>query len=235
MTFFSSLPASLPVNMPSAVEKPPLMFLTMTAHFSLGRSFRANAFSVCCVFCVSVTGISGLINMPGMWTHLSKAPVSPLNCHLFLFCFDKPVSFPVSRLQEICDNPKFIVGKADRTDICQGQLGRYSSYLHKSCCVVPTHIFHSFTHDAPVCHHRGLLAPGSHCIFDPQKRCPGPSRPPWPGLWPQIRRHLSLPGTSPADWLQTDEVSGDGLLADVRPFDSFSDISVSVRKEKIKL
>ena len=25
--------------------------------------------------------------------------------------------------QELCDNPRFVVGDANRTDICQGQLG----------------------------------------------------------------------------------------------------------------
>ncbi|KAM7008983.1 calpain-9 [Tautogolabrus adspersus] len=34
-----------------------------------------------------------------------------------------PVNIEWKRPKDICDNPKFIVGKADRTDICQGQLG----------------------------------------------------------------------------------------------------------------
>ncbi|KAM9362469.1 calpain-9 [Symphorus nematophorus] len=34
-----------------------------------------------------------------------------------------PVQIEWKRPKEICDNPKFIVGNADRTDICQGQLG----------------------------------------------------------------------------------------------------------------
>ncbi|KAE8300615.1 Calpain-9 [Larimichthys crocea] len=34
-----------------------------------------------------------------------------------------PVQIEWKRPKELCDNPKFIVGGADRTDICQGQLG----------------------------------------------------------------------------------------------------------------
>ncbi|XP_008283202.1 calpain-9 [Stegastes partitus] len=34
-----------------------------------------------------------------------------------------PVNIEWKRPKELCDNPRFIVGKADRTDICQGQLG----------------------------------------------------------------------------------------------------------------
>ncbi|XP_068177285.1 calpain-9 isoform X2 [Antennarius striatus] len=34
-----------------------------------------------------------------------------------------PVQIEWKRPKEICNNPKFIVGNADRTDICQGQLG----------------------------------------------------------------------------------------------------------------
>uniref|UniRef100_A0A8C5H891 Calpain 9 n=1 Tax=Gouania willdenowi TaxID=441366 RepID=A0A8C5H891_GOUWI len=34
-----------------------------------------------------------------------------------------PVSIEWKRPKELCDNPRFIVGGADRTDICQGQLG----------------------------------------------------------------------------------------------------------------
>ncbi|CAB1413605.1 unnamed protein product [Pleuronectes platessa] len=34
-----------------------------------------------------------------------------------------PVNIEWKRPKEICDNPKFIVGDANRTDICQGQLG----------------------------------------------------------------------------------------------------------------
>lgn len=36
--------------------------------------------------------------------------------------------------QEICNKPKFIVGDADRTDICQGQLGRsHRTQSHFPC------------------------------------------------------------------------------------------------------
>lgn len=31
-------------------------------------------------------------------------------------------------VQEICDNPQFIVGGASRTDICQGDLGKASLF-----------------------------------------------------------------------------------------------------------
>lgn len=142
-----------------------------------------------CILC-STDWDFRLIKMPGMWTHL-LSPLSPV-----VYSFKKinqPVSFPVC-LQELCSDPKFIVGGADRTDICQGQLGRYSHYLHELICYFYLHVFYSFTHDAPVRYHRRLLASGSYRISDPQTRTYGQSHPPRPGVRQQICRHLSLPG-----------------------------------------
>lgn len=34
-----------------------------------------------------------------------------------------PAHLSVCVLQEICENPRFIIGGANRTDICQGELG----------------------------------------------------------------------------------------------------------------
>ncbi|KAM6972818.1 calpain-9 [Aplochiton taeniatus] len=45
-------------------------------------------------------------------------------CDASLFYSEKvPINFEWRRPGELCSNPKFIVGGADRTDICQGQLG----------------------------------------------------------------------------------------------------------------
>lgn len=43
-------------------------------------------------------------------------------------------------LQEICENPQFIVGGASRTDICQGDLGKLCLFKHNNNITVSTDI-----------------------------------------------------------------------------------------------
>ena len=167
----------------------------MTPHFSVGRCFRVNAsaaFRRCSfLLCVFLTDWdSRLINMPGMWTHLWEAPVSPLNCHLcFTLCeMNRPVLLPHRRSATTQSS-----SSATRTGPTSAR-DSWVSAQHVCFLSLRVHVFHSFTHDAPVCYYRRLLAPGGHRLSDPKERGAGSSRPPRSGLWPQIRRHLSLPG-----------------------------------------
>ncbi|MEQ2244425.1 Calpain-9 [Ilyodon furcidens] len=54
---------------------------------------------------------------------LFEDPDFPATGASLFFSQSVPVQIEWKRPPEICDNPKFIVGGADRTDICQGQLG----------------------------------------------------------------------------------------------------------------
>ncbi|KAK5615365.1 Calpain-9 [Crenichthys baileyi] len=54
---------------------------------------------------------------------LFEDPDFPATGASLFFSQSIPVQIEWKRPPEICDNPKFIVGGADRTDICQGQLG----------------------------------------------------------------------------------------------------------------
>ncbi|XP_041641849.1 calpain-9 [Cheilinus undulatus] len=54
---------------------------------------------------------------------LFEDPDFPATDSSLFFSQSCPVSIEWKRPKEICDNPRFIVGSADRTDICQGQLG----------------------------------------------------------------------------------------------------------------
>ncbi|RVE76698.1 hypothetical protein OJAV_G00011230 [Oryzias javanicus] len=54
---------------------------------------------------------------------LFEDPDFPAVDSSLFFSQSVPVQIEWKRPKEICENPKFIVGGADRTDICQGQLG----------------------------------------------------------------------------------------------------------------
>ncbi|XP_061582125.1 calpain-9 [Cololabis saira] len=54
---------------------------------------------------------------------LFEDPDFPAADSSLFFSQSVPVQIEWKRPKEICDRPKFIVGGADRTDICQGQLG----------------------------------------------------------------------------------------------------------------
>ncbi|XP_037545941.1 calpain-9 [Nematolebias whitei] len=54
---------------------------------------------------------------------LFEDPDFPATDSSLYFSQSVPVQIQWKRPKEICDSPKFIVGGADRTDICQGQLG----------------------------------------------------------------------------------------------------------------
>uniref|UniRef100_A0A3P9QDU4 Calpain 9 n=1 Tax=Poecilia reticulata TaxID=8081 RepID=A0A3P9QDU4_POERE len=54
---------------------------------------------------------------------LFEDPDFPATDASLFFSQSVPVQIEWKRPREICKNPKFIVGGADRTDICQGQLG----------------------------------------------------------------------------------------------------------------
>uniref|UniRef100_A0A671TMZ0 Calpain 9 n=1 Tax=Sparus aurata TaxID=8175 RepID=A0A671TMZ0_SPAAU len=54
---------------------------------------------------------------------LFEDPDFPATDSSLFFSQSVPVNIEWKRPKELCENPKFIVGAADRTDICQGQLG----------------------------------------------------------------------------------------------------------------
>ncbi|XP_069579812.1 calpain-9 [Brachyistius frenatus] len=54
---------------------------------------------------------------------LFEDPDFPAADSSLFFSHSVPVAFEWKRPRELCDNPKFIVDGANRTDICQGQLG----------------------------------------------------------------------------------------------------------------
>ncbi|XP_036972322.1 calpain-9 [Acanthopagrus latus] len=54
---------------------------------------------------------------------LFEDPDFPATDSSLFFSQSVPVNIEWKRPKELCENPKFIVGGADRTDICQGQLG----------------------------------------------------------------------------------------------------------------
>uniref|UniRef100_A0A8D0GBG5 Calpain-3 n=1 Tax=Sphenodon punctatus TaxID=8508 RepID=A0A8D0GBG5_SPHPU len=47
----------------------------------------------------------------------------PANESSLFFSQKLPIKFEWKRPTEICENPRFIIGGANRTDICQGELG----------------------------------------------------------------------------------------------------------------
>ncbi len=81
------------------------------------------------------------------WTDLIKSWF--IKTKLSLGCLI-PVSAPLIPLflQELCDDPQFIVGGASRTDICQGALGKFSG------CTKPSsmHSFEAFVSAGITCH-----------------------------------------------------------------------------------
>ncbi|XP_030637578.1 calpain-3b [Chanos chanos] len=54
---------------------------------------------------------------------LFQDPLFPANDSSLFYSRTFPLNFEWKRPSEICDNPKFIIGGANRTDICQGDLG----------------------------------------------------------------------------------------------------------------
>ncbi|XP_053140905.1 calpain-3 isoform X2 [Hemicordylus capensis] len=54
---------------------------------------------------------------------LYEDPDFPANDTSLFFSQKLPVKFEWKRPPEICENPRFIIGGANRTDICQGELG----------------------------------------------------------------------------------------------------------------
>ncbi|XP_033831568.1 calpain-9 [Periophthalmus magnuspinnatus] len=54
---------------------------------------------------------------------LFEDPDFPAEDKSLFFSENVPVNFEWKRPKELCDDPQFIVGDANRTDICQGQLG----------------------------------------------------------------------------------------------------------------
>ncbi|XP_072318748.1 calpain-9 [Eucyclogobius newberryi] len=54
---------------------------------------------------------------------LFEDPDFPAEDASLFFSQSVPVNFEWKRPKELCENPEFILGGADRTDICQGQLG----------------------------------------------------------------------------------------------------------------
>ncbi|KAJ7403177.1 calpain-3-like [Pitangus sulphuratus] len=54
---------------------------------------------------------------------LYEDPDFPPNDSSLFYSQKSPVKFEWKRPHEICENPRFIIGGANRTDICQGELG----------------------------------------------------------------------------------------------------------------
>uniref|UniRef100_A0A8C3ND30 Calpain-3 n=1 Tax=Geospiza parvula TaxID=87175 RepID=A0A8C3ND30_GEOPR len=54
---------------------------------------------------------------------LYEDPDFPANESSLFYSQKSPVKFEWKRPREICENPRFIIGGANRTDICQGELG----------------------------------------------------------------------------------------------------------------
>ncbi|XP_028678138.2 calpain-3-like isoform X3 [Erpetoichthys calabaricus] len=54
---------------------------------------------------------------------LFEDPVFPADDSSLFYSQQYPITFEWKRPHEICENPQFIVGGANRTDICQGDLG----------------------------------------------------------------------------------------------------------------
>lgn len=175
----------------------------MTAHFWLGRSSGVHAWAAC-LWRVVWFVFHWLLRRPDQygWNVNTPAPgicvTFPLNQPGFSHPFYWFTVSTASALQEICTNPKFIVDQADRTDICQGQLGEIPHTLQ----VFPSNSSKTIN---SLSFFRWLLASGSNCIPDPQEGLARPRHPPWPGVWPQICGHLSFPGNTGdaagSDWL----------------------------------
>lgn len=96
-------------------------------------------------------------------------------------------------LQELTDDPQFIVGGATRTDICQGALGEPHILLFSSVGTLLTKGDKVHQACPSVC--RRLLALGGHRVSHPERQAPAPGRPTRTVLSGWLCRHLPLSGT----------------------------------------